>query len=193
MRLLVFADTEPELGTSICDYVSASAVDAIICVGDLFGPDIAELAALSLPKLVVYGNHCDGKYFDKLGIVNLHLRRVGLGGVRFGGLQGSVRYKPGPSDILYTQEQYRTMLAGLGPVEVLLTHCPPAGINDHADPAHRGIVALRTWVDTHQPKVMIHGHTYPRDPIGQHGPTRIEYVHGTKLVAIDDRSASPGS
>ncbi len=193
MRLLVFADTEPELGTSIRDYASAASVDAIICAGDLFGPDIAELADLNIPKLGVYGNHCNGQYFDKLGIVNLHLRRIVLRGVRFGGLQGCVRYKPGPSDILYTQDQYRTMLEGLGPVEVLVTHCPPAGINDHADPAHRGIVALRTWVDTHQPKVMIHGHTYPRDPLGQHGPTRIEYVHGTKLVDIDAPAVPPGS
>jgi len=102
------------------------------------------------------------------------------------GLEGCVRYKPGESDILYTQDEYSTMVAALRPADVLVTHCPPAGINDHDDAAHQGITALRHWVDSHQPKFLIHGHTYPRPPITRHGATRVEYVHGARIVVIGD-------
>lgn len=184
MRALVLADTEPEPGVPLDDDVAEAGVDVVVCAGDLFSGDIAELAELRIPKVGFYGNHCDGKYFDALRIGNLHLRCVVVDGVRFGGVEGCVRYKPDGSDILYTQAQYRAMIAALPPVDVLVTHCPPAGINDHADPAHRGITALRAWVDAHRPAVMIHGHTYPQNPVRRHGDTRVDYVHGARLVDI---------
>ncbi len=83
------------------------------------------------------------------------------GGVSFTGLQGCVRYKPGTTDILYTQWQYQWLVKALRAADVLVTHCPPRGVNDHEDTAHLGIDALRKWLDRVQPRVLIHGHTYP--------------------------------
>jgi len=68
-----------------------------------------------------------------------------------------------------------------------VTHCPPRGINDHEDPAHVGIDALRNWVERVQPRVLIHGHTYPSQPVTSYGNTRVEYVRGARIVGISAR------
>ncbi len=184
VRLLVIADLTPRLGTGIAEYVAAHDIEAVVTAGDLTRFDLAGIESLSIPVLGVYGNHCDGKYLKDLRIKNLHLKRADVGGVSFTGLQGCVRYKPGTADVLYTQWQYKWLVARLRRAEVLVTHCPPRGINDHDDPAHLGIDALRKWVDRFQPRVLIHGHTYPKHPVASYGQTRIEYVRGARIVEV---------
>lgn len=190
VRLLVIADTDPELPAAVQDCVAEWGIDVVVCAGDLDRWLLEGLEKVDIPKVGVYGNHCDGKYFDKLGVVDLHVNRVVVGGIGFDGLQGCVRYKSGESDILYTQGQYREMLAGMKRVDVMVSHCPPAGINDHDDPAHLGIEALRQWIDQHHPAMLIHGHTYPSDPVRRHQQTRVEYVHGAKVIEIQPRRGS---
>lgn len=184
MRLLVIADTTPKLGMGIGQYVAAHDIDAVVTAGDLTRYDLDGIDGLSIPVLGVYGNHCDGRYLKDLRIANIHLRTVAVGGVTFTGLEGCVRYKPGTPDVLYTQRQYRRLVRRLPATEVLVTHCPPRGINDQEDPAHVGIEALRTWVDRVQPRVLIHGHTYPSQPVTSHGATRVEYVRGARVVEV---------
>jgi uncharacterized protein len=184
MRLLVVADTTPRLGVGLADYVAAHDIDAVITVGDLTRFDLEGIDRVSVPTLGVYGNHCDGRYLKELGINNLHLRKAVVGGLSFTGLQGCVRYKPGTTDILYTQRQYRWLVKMLRSADVLVTHSPPRGINDHADPAHVGIDALRKWLDRFQPRVLIHGHTYPSQPVTSYGHTRVEYVYGARVVEV---------
>jgi uncharacterized protein len=184
LRLLVIADITPQLGMSIADYVATHAVDAVVTAGDLTRFDLSGVEDLSIPVLGVYGNHCDGKYLKDLRIKNLHLKKVVVGGVSFSGLQGCVRYKPGTPDVLYTQRQYKWLVTRLRTADVLVTHCPPRGINDHDDAAHIGIDALRKWVDRVQPRVLIHGHTYPKTPLTAYGRTRIEYVRGARIVEV---------
>lgn len=183
MKLLVLADTEPEW-RSIPEEVASACADAVITVGDLSGGwlERAGLQDVSVPKLGVYGNHCDGQYLERLGVTNLHLLRTEVHGVSFSGLQGCVRYKARGRDILYTQDEYTEMVSALPSAQVLVTHCPPAGINDHADAAHVGITALRNWVADHRPSCVIHGHTYPEQPVRSFGQTRIEYVRGSSIV-----------
>ena len=184
VRLLVIADFAPMLGMGIADYVAAHDIDAVVTAGDLTRHDLAGIDGLSVPVLGVYGNHCDGRYLEDLGVTNVHLKKVMVGAVSFTGLQGCVRYKPGTTDVLYTQRQYKRLVRKLPNAEVLVTHCPPRGINDHEDPAHVGIEALRNWVDRFQPTVLIHGHTYPMAPVDSYGRTRIEYVRGARVVVV---------
>jgi uncharacterized protein len=184
VRLLVIADTTPKLGMGIAEYVVAHDIDAIVTVGDLTRYDLEGIDSASVPALGVYGNHCDGSYLHDLGMKNLHLRKSVVGGLSFTGLQGCVRYKPGTTDILYTQRQYRWLVKGLRSADVLVTHCPPLGINDHDDPAHVGIVALRKWLDRVRPRVLIHGHTNPAQPVTSYGDTRVEYVYGARVVEV---------
>ncbi len=76
------------------------------------------------------------------------------------------------------------MIADMPAADVLVTPCPPAGINDHSDPAHVGITALRDWIDTHIPALLIHGHTYPESPVRKYRSTRVEYVRGAAIVSL---------
>lgn len=185
MRVLVLADTEPPW-TSIPEAVRAYRADAVITAGDLNESWLRRAGAgtTNTPMYGVYGNHCNGTYLETFGITNLHLNRVELDGISLVGLEGCVRYKRRGRDILYTQDEYADLVATLPPADVLITHCPPAGINDHRDPAHVGISALRDWVDTHSPAVLIHGHTYPEPPVRQYRRTRVEYVYGAALVSL---------
>jgi Icc-related predicted phosphoesterase len=185
MRLMVIADISPTLmGMSLPNYVAAKRIDAVITAGDLSRAKLAGIDALSVPTMGVYGNHCDGKYLEDLGVTNLHLSITTVCGVVFAGLQGCVRYKKDPTALLYTQREYRDLIAALPAADVLVTHCPPRGINDHDDPAHVGIDALRDWLDQTQPAVLIHGHTYPERPVKQYRSTRMEYVYGGRIIAI---------
>lgn len=185
MRLLVLADKEPSW-TCLGDAIEAKRADAVVTAGDLREWWLKEsgIQDTETPTYGVYGNHCNGRYLNSLGITNLHLNRVEFGGVSFVGLEGCVRYKKQGRDILYTQDEYAAMIADLPAADVLVTHCPPAGINDHVDPAHVGIDALRQWIDTHKPAVLIHGHTYPDSPVRSHGSTRVEYVFGARVVTV---------
>jgi Icc-related predicted phosphoesterase len=184
MRILAIADRSPRLPASLPQYVADQQIDVVITAGDLFPVSIRDVGACGVPVLGVYGNHCDGTYLGALGIDNLHGRQVTLGPVTFAGVEGCVRYKDSDTAIMHTQAEYATLLADLPASEVLVTHCPPRGINDHDDLPHVGIDALRDWVDTHQPALLIHGHTYPKQPITQHHTTQIAYVHGARIITL---------
>src|SRR5690606_881104 len=107
-------------------------------------------------------------------------------GYRFGGFQGCVRYKDNPQAIMYTQQQADQLMKNFPPVDIFLSHCPPRGINDEDEVAHQGFDCLRSYLDQHQPKLRLHGHTYPTSDtlISQHQPTRIEYVFEHKIITI---------
>ncbi|WP_083420557.1 metallophosphoesterase family protein [Mycolicibacterium llatzerense] len=181
LRVLLIADTRPELGMPLGEFVKQCSIDAVVTVGDLHPGLLIGIDELPIPTLGVYGNHCNGSYLEDLGVKNLHLSSESVAGVTFTGLEGCVRYKDG-YDILYTQQEYADMVVQLPPANIVVTHCPPRGLNDHPDPAHVGIDALRQWVDRRQPSVLIHGHTYPEDPVTRCGRTRIVYVRGAKIL-----------
>lgn len=184
MRALVIADVAPQLGMSIPDFVRTHRLDAVITAGDLSHYKLAGIERVDVPTMGVYGNHCTRGYMTNLGMRDLHLTTTTVGSITLTGLEGCVRYKPDTHAALYTQDEYRQLVAALPPADVLVTHCPPRGINDHDDPAHVGIDALNDWLDRIRPAVMIHGHTYPTQPIRRKGSTRVEYVHGGRIVTI---------
>lgn len=142
MRLLVLADTEPPW-TSIPHAITTHHADTLITAGDLNHTWLhnAHITHTPVPTIGIYGNHDNGTYLTPTTINN----------TTFIGLEGCVRYKRRGRDILYTQQEYAAMIADMPAADVLVTHCPPAGINDHSDPAHVGITALRDWIDTHKP------------------------------------------
>lgn len=95
-----------------------------------------------------------------------------------------MRYKADLDDVLFTQEQYTAAIDRLPAAELVVTHCPPAGINDAADQAHVGIDALRRWVDRYRPRWLLHGHTYENQERSWHGDTEVVYVHGHAVVDL---------
>jgi len=185
MNILAIADRRPKI--DIIEVVRSNKIELIITLGDLTREDILPLEQITdIPKIGVYGNHDSGSYMTGLGIWDMHLKIWDFNGLKFGGFQGCVRYKDNPDAIMCTQEEAQKLMQGFPAVDVFITHCPPRGINDEEEVAHQGFNALREYIDREQPKVLLHGHTYPTDEniIKRSGITRIEYVYEHKIIII---------
>jgi hypothetical protein len=151
------------------------------------------------------------------GAVNADGAIVEVAGLRFAGLGGCRRYSPGPnqySDRQFARRARSLRLRarwhsargwhsaggwhsegwhsaggwrrGWG-IDVLLTHAPPRGIGDGADPPHQGFAALHGVVAALQPSVLLHGHVLPYDaaaPDRAIGRTAVCNVTGRHLLDI---------
>jgi Icc-related predicted phosphoesterase len=75
--------------------------------------------------------------------------------------------------------------------DILITHGPPAGVNEGTDGPHRGLVAVRRAVEWMRPRLLLHGHVHPygREIIreGQLGETRVINVVGHRLIELAPR------
>ncbi len=185
MNILAIADRRPKI--NIPEVVLDNSIDLIVTLGDLTREDILQLEQIvDIPKIGVYGNHDSGTYMPELGIWNMHMKVLDYRGLRFGGFQGCVRYKENPDAIMYTQEEASQMMASFPEVDVFICHCPPRGINDEEEIAHQGFQALRDYIDYKQPRLLLHGHTYPTEGnvVKQYNSTRIEYVYEYKILTI---------
>lgn len=185
MKALVIADRRP--ATSITRILQQQPIELIITLGDLTRDDLLPLEHITdIPKIGVYGNHDSGTYMPELGIWNLHMATWQWGGLSFGGFEGCVRYKPSKTAIMYTQAEATELLRSFPPVDIMITHCPPRGINDEAELAHQGFDALRQYLTQHSPQLLLHGHTYPTadSQVRSYHRTRITYVHGAQVVDI---------
>lgn len=70
--------------------------------------------------------------------------------------------------------------------DILITHCPPRGINDNTDPAHIGFDGLREYVDRVSPRYVFHWHTYDfGEFVEQYKDTIIVYVEREKIMEIE--------
>jgi hypothetical protein len=185
VKALVLADRPPYAPLEEL----AAGCDLILTLGDLGRFELAGLERLKLPKLGVHGNHC-GDYFADFAIHDLHLKVFGLYGLRFGGFEGSLRYKPGPYQ--YSQEEGERLLLRLPAVDVLVCHSPPYGVNDHPGaPPHEGFLGLARYVIEKRPRLLLHGHTYPlpEDLVSHVEDTDIVYVHGWAHVELPEPRA----
>ena len=178
LRALVLADEPPYLPL---ERLLERGVDHVLCLGDLTRHDLEALGSVQLPKLGVHGNHDDGGEFTGLGIENVHLKRIEVAGLCFGGFSGSHEY----GRYTWSQKQANKLLRKLGPVDVVLAHSPPLGVNDDPDdPAHIGLEGLREYVERERPAMLLHGHTYPPLPVERWGETEIRHVRGHRFVKL---------
>lgn len=182
--VLALADEPPH--RPIPELVEGIGPDLILLLGDLEPAWTEGLAEVDLPKLGVRGNHDAEDSLAAVGAEDLHLRAVEQGGLTFAGFGGSPRYSPDAGN-QWTEEEAEEMLARLPAADVLLTHSPPAGVNDEPDDrAHRGSPALRAWVERFEPVWLLHGHTLP-DParaVDRVGPTRVVHVRGAAPLEL---------
>jgi Icc-related predicted phosphoesterase len=185
VRVLALADKRPLLDPATI--ARQKRVDAVLCLGDLDRAWIESLISLDVPRYGVHGNHDPDDLLRELEIDDLHMRRTQVaGGMTLVGFEGCVQYRRGAPH-QYTQREAGKLARRLPAADVLLCHCPPLGINDDPDdPAHVGFEGLRDWVDRHEPRHLLHGHTHPLPgrTVGRYRNTQVHYVSGAKVLDL---------
>jgi Icc-related predicted phosphoesterase len=184
MRVLALADKRPPVDPA--EMARQMHVDAVFCLGDLDRAWIESLMSLDIPRYGVHGNHDPEHALRDLEIEDLHMRRTQLRGVTVAGFEGCVEYQRGAVH-QYSQKDATKLARKLPSADILLCHCPPLGINDDPhDRAHVGFEGLRVWVDEHQPRHVLHGHTHPVAGRGvtRHGDTRVHWIYGAKVLDL---------
>ncbi|HET7379075.1 MAG TPA: metallophosphoesterase [Gaiellales bacterium] len=207
MRVLAIAD-------EVVDALWGGALDdlrpdLILACGDLPFEYLENLVSRTdRPLLYVPGNHDpdlrgEAAFHEvpaiaappgPAGCINVDGRVEEAAGLRVAGLGGSVRYRPGPNQ--YTQRQMERRALALEirvrlarkPIDILITHSPPAGHGDSEDPPHRGFVAVERLVRRMSPRYLIHGHVNqygPRRPSPRIGRTVIVNAIPSKLIEIE--------
>ena len=197
VRLLAVSDeVEPQL----LDERTVAAqghVDLVIGCGDLPADYLDALATVyGAPLVFVRGNHDPpGRQGDYLLDAEIDGRVVRERGLLIAGLEGSIRYSDGAHQ--YTERQMMAKVRALRfrlrlrRPDILITHGPPAGVNEGTDAPHKGLQAVRRAVEWMRPRLLLHGHVHPygRDIAreAQLGETRVINVVGHRLIELAPR------
>lgn len=194
--MLAIADEESEALWG--DTLQQLKPDLIVSCGDLPFEYLENLVSRTdKPLLYVPGNHdpdvrprndvfADLRYADDAagppGCENVDGRITSACGLRIAGLGGSIRYREGPNQYSQREMAWRAFRlrtrAWLSrrPVDILVTHAPPAGYGDSDDPPHHGFASLVGLAERLAPRLLIHGH------VNNYGPARGEVSIGRTRV-----------
>lgn len=197
LRLLAVSDeVEPQL-VDERTVAAQGRVDLVVGCGDLPSDYLDVLSTVySAPLLFVRGNHdLPGRQGDYPAAAEIDGRVVREQGLLIAGLEGSIRYSDGAHQ--YTEGQMMAKVLalrvrlGARRLDILITHGPPAGVNEGSDAPHRGLKAVRRAVEWMRPRYLLHGHIHPygreipRETIL--GDTRVINVVGHRMLEIPTR------
>jgi Icc-related predicted phosphoesterase len=134
------------------------------------------------------------------GCVDIHRRVVNHKGLLIAGFEGSMRYNDGEHQ--YSQREMSLMAAAIAPrliwnryrhgrpVDIIITHAAPWGIQDGSDLPHQGFRAFVQLMERYKPRYLVHGHThlYRQDAprMTQFGETTIINSYGYQILEIDE-------
>jgi Icc-related predicted phosphoesterase len=193
-RLLAVSD---EVEEQLLDPRTAAGIghiDLVLGCGDLPGEYLDNICCVyQAPLLFVRGNHDPpaglGDYPGGAEIDGQVRREAGL---LIAGLEGSRRYSHGPHQ--YGEWQMMAKLIGVllrlrrRQLDILITHGPPAGVNEGEDFAHKGLRALRRAADWMHPRLLLHGHVHPYgSPVPREvnlNETRVINVVGHRVIEL---------
>ena len=178
MNLLVLADDD-----GVGHDLTAQPADLVFSLGDVADLVILEAAKQAQCRriLAVKGNHDGGGPFTP-PIVDLHLAVQTVDGVRFGGFNGSWRYRP-IGHYLYEQDEAERLLAGFPPVNVFVAHNSPRNIHERDTEVHVGFEAFNRYIERAQPRLFIHGHQHVNQDTLV-GRTRVVGVYGERRIQL---------
>ena len=203
MKILALSDEESPY---LWDYYVPGRLkdyDLILSCGDLKADYLSFLVTMGrCPVLYVHGNH-DTSYekYPPEGCDCIDGKLVTYNGVRILGLGGCYRYHPGAHQ--YTEKEMRRRLRKLkfklwkaGGVDIVVTHAPPEGLGDGADPAHRGFACLRELLDQYHPQYLLHGHVHLSYGAGiqrenPYNGTQVVNAYERYVLDVPDRPYDP--
>lgn len=178
MKLIAIADDDSRVG-----FLEPPDCDILVSLGDLHDSTLERACDRYCPKraFAVRGNHDRP---DPLPdpFQNLHLQTATFEGLTFGGFEGSWRYKA-KGWHLYEQQEVEASLKDFPTVDVFIAHNSPRGIHERDDSIHQGFDAFRHYIQSHQPKLFLHGHQH-RPQESQIGSTRVVGVFGEVEILL---------
>lgn len=203
MKILCISDrVEPTLhGPNL--NANAPGVEAVISCGDLPFEYLEYIVTfLGAPVYYVLGNHDPSPESKERpeGCIPLDGEVVDIGGVVVAGLSGSRFYSGGSNQ--YTERQMRRRaralslkilcrkLFGRPAPTIFITHSPPFGLGDREDHAHIGFESFVSFIDRHEPELLLHGHVHLYGPdqekqrVARRGGTRILNVFGHRIIEV---------
>ncbi|EKE01661.1 MAG: Ser/Thr protein phosphatase family protein [uncultured bacterium] len=191
MKFLLLADTHGKNQIPIDEL--ASGCDAVFILGDTMPEDLIGLDRVVVPKIGVHGNWDavrPGKpdWYDEFGVVNAHLKVCEVGGIRIAGFDGNMKYvfaerfqsagNPAWEEAKHELDQLRQ----LPPVDIFISHCAPATDGDHSlDTSHRGIQAIRDYIERTQPHHHLYGHRH-ENKVTNFGETLSRCVYPSMVI-----------
>lgn len=196
MRILLLADEESKLYWDFFNKADFDGIDLIVSCGDLKASYLSFLATMTgLPVLYVRGNH-DDSYAQQGpdGCICIEDSVYNYNGIRFMGLGGCNRYKPGQNQFSEKEmkKRYKKMKGQLfwnKGIDVLVTHAPAAGIHDDCDECHKGFEVFNEIIEKYKPKFFVHGHVhmnygrkFPREDMV--GETRVVNAYQRYVIEI---------
>ena len=182
MNALVLADDD-----SVSLQGVAPNADLLLCCGDVADWAILKAATASGCRQIlgVKGNHDSSGRFQS-PILDLHLAVLEFGGLRFGGFNGSWKYKP-RGNYLYEQSEVETLLKVFPPVDVFVAHNSPRLIHERDDDVHIGFAAFNSYIERVKPLLFIHGHQHVNQE-STLGGTRVIGVFGQRQIVLPERN-----
>lgn len=178
MKILVIADNDDFTWRGGND-----RADVLISCGDVADQLVLQAARASKCSVVyaVKGNHDLPSSFP-IPIIDLHLQVKEHDGTRFGGLNGSWKYKP-RGHFLYEQSEVTELLSEFPPVDIFVSHNSPRTFHDKDDGIHTGFDALTEYIQRCGPRLLIHGHQHVNIETVVSG-TRVICVYGHRMIEV---------
>jgi Icc-related predicted phosphoesterase len=174
IRILAVSDAvDPALDHAV-NRDAIGRVDVIVGCGDLEPSYLGFLAdAFCVPVAFVRGNHDRGEAWERIGNGAPQPlesgRLVEVGGItvlpmEWPGIDGRRAAKRDERrawlDTLRAERSLlRRSLGGRSGAVMVISHVPPRGVGDAADPYHVGFAGYRWLLERHHPPVWLHGHT----------------------------------
>ena len=131
MKILAISDTHGDTNRIYEEYskIKHLDVDLIVFLGDVYEYDvrlIKELYSDVFRYVGVLGNHNRVNYFKDLNIWDVSGKVLGIGGVRFGGLSGSLYCKDKPYYFnTLTQKESLYIMKKTRECDIFLSHAKP--------------------------------------------------------------------
>ena len=178
MKILAIADID-----ALSWKGGSGQADLLISCGDVSDPVILAAAeAYQCSQIyAVKGNHDFPAPFPP-PIIDLHLHIESCGGMAFGGFNGSWKYKS-RGHYLYEQAEAMDLLKGFPSVDIFIAHNSPRGIHDKEDGIHAGFDALRSYIQSAKPRLLIHGHQHLNIET-QFAETKVLGVYGHIVIEV---------
>lgn len=171
MKILAFSDLHAAARPAEALVEAAQGADLVIGAGDFCNgrrgleQAMALLDGITAPMVVVPGNAESAEELRdaaRQGITVLHGQAHEIGGLRLFGLGYGVPVTPfGAWSCDLSEDEAEAMLGPCAGVDILITHSPPKGTVDVTSQGISvGSTAIRTAIETHQPKLAVCGHIH---------------------------------